>query len=31
MFADDTNLFYSLKDVKTLLHAVNIELVKVNY
>ena len=31
MFADDTNLFYSLKHVKTLLHAVNIKLVKVNY
>ena len=30
MFADDTNLFYSHKDIKNLFHAVNTELVKVN-
>ena len=31
MFADDTNLFYSHKDVKTLFHTVSTELVKVNH
>ena len=31
MFADDTNLFYSHKDVKTLFHTVNSELVTVNH
>ena len=30
-FADDTNLFYSHKDIKTLFHIVNMELVKVNH
>ena len=30
MFADDTNLFYSRKDNKTLFHTVNTKLVKVN-
>ena len=30
MFADDTNLFYSHKDIKTLFHTVNRELVEVN-
>ena len=31
MFADDTNLFYSHKDIKTLFHIVNTELVEVNH
>ena len=31
MFADYTNLFYSHKDIKTLFHTVNTELVKVNH
>ena len=31
MFADDTNLFYSRKDNKTLFHTVNTKLVKVNH
>ena len=31
MFADDTNLFYSHKDIKKLFHRVNTELVKVNH
>ena len=30
MFADDTNLFYSHKDIKTLFDTVNRELVEVN-
>ena len=30
MFANDTNLFYSRKDNKTLFHTVNTKLVKVN-
>ena len=30
MFADDTNLFYSHKDIKMLFHTVNRELVEVN-
>ena len=31
VFADDTNLIYSRKDVKTLFHTTNTELVKVNH
>ena len=31
MFADDTNLFYSHKDVETLFHIVNTELVEMNH
>ena len=31
IFADDTNLFYSHKVIKTLSHIVNTELVKVNH
>ena len=30
MFADDTNLFYSHKDIKTLFNIVNNELIKIN-
>ena len=31
MFADDTNIFYSHKDLKTLFHTVNTKLVEINY
>ena len=31
IFAGNTNLFYSHKDIKTLFHTVNTELVKVNH
>ena len=31
MFADDTNVFFSHKDIKTLFHTINTELVKVNH
>ena len=31
IFADDANLFYSHKDIKTFFHKVNTELIKVNH
>ena len=31
LFADDTNLFYSHKDIEMLSHTVNTKLVKVNH